>query len=105
MGGGIKKYIQTFVRGCQVFQNNKGEIVNPPWLLQPLHIPSQIWEVISIDFIKNLQKSKVRMSFLWSWSDSQNTNIFVEFKIHILQTKWKICSQIKFIEFMDLLKQ
>ena len=52
----MNKYIQTFVRGCQFIEKNKGEIANPPWLLQPLHMPNQIWEVISIDLIKNLQK-------------------------------------------------
>ena len=53
-------------------------------------MPNQRWEVISVEFIKILQKSKVRMLFLWSWNDSQNTNIFVEFKIHILQPSGKI---------------
>ena len=86
----MKKYIQNFLRECKVCQKNKAKIVMPPWLLQLLHMPHQRWEVISIYFIKILHKSKVRMSFLWSWSDSQNTNIFVELKIHILQPSGKV---------------
>jgi hypothetical protein len=52
----MKKDIKTFVRECQVFQRNKGEIVKIPWLLHPFHIPNQIWEEISMDFITCLSK-------------------------------------------------
>jgi hypothetical protein len=54
LGEGMKKDIQKFVRECQVFQRNKGEIVKAPGLLHPLHIPNQIWEDISMDFITGL---------------------------------------------------
>jgi hypothetical protein len=54
----MKKYIQKFVRECQVCQRNKGEIVKALGLLQPLHIPNQIWEEISMDFITGLPKSE-----------------------------------------------
>lgn len=40
---------------CQV---NKGEIVKALGLLQPLHIPNQIWEAIPMDFITGLPKSE-----------------------------------------------
>jgi hypothetical protein len=58
LGEGMKKDIQKFVRECQVCQRNKGEIIKTPRLLQPLHIPNQIWEEISMDFITGLPKSK-----------------------------------------------
>jgi hypothetical protein len=54
----MKKDIQKFVRECQVFQRNKGEIVKALGLLQPLHIPNQRWEEISMDFITGLPKSE-----------------------------------------------
>jgi len=44
----MKKDIQKFVRECKVFQRNKGETIKYPGLLQPLHIPNQIWEEISM---------------------------------------------------------
>jgi hypothetical protein len=55
---GMKKDIQKCVRECQVFQRNKGETSKSPGLLQPLHIPNQIWEDISMDFIIVLPKSE-----------------------------------------------
>ena len=55
---GMKKYIQTFIRECQVFQRNKVDIVKLLVLLQPLHIANQIWEEISMDFSTYLPKSQ-----------------------------------------------
>ena len=43
---------------CLVCQRNKGEIIKTPGLLQPLSIPSQCWEEVSMDFITGLPKSK-----------------------------------------------
>jgi hypothetical protein len=39
---------------CLVFQQNKVETINTPGLLQPLTIPSQHWEEVSMDFITRL---------------------------------------------------
>ena len=55
---GLKSNIQKFVVECLVFQQNKVETINTPGLLQPLSIPSQHWEEISMDFIKILPKSE-----------------------------------------------
>jgi hypothetical protein len=52
----LKKYIQKFIRERQVCQRNKGEITKTPWLLQPLHIPNQTWEEISMYLIIGLPK-------------------------------------------------
>ena len=41
-----------------VLQQNKVETIKTPGLLQPLSIPSQHWEDISVDFIIGLPKSK-----------------------------------------------
>jgi hypothetical protein len=41
-----------------VFQQNKVETIKTPGLLQPLAIPSQCWEDVSVDFITGLPKSE-----------------------------------------------
>ena len=43
---------------CLVFQQNKVETIKTPGLLQPLSIPSQCWEEVSMDFITGLPKSE-----------------------------------------------
>jgi hypothetical protein len=57
-GDGLKTNFQRFVAECLVFQQNKVETVNTPGLLQPLSIPSQHWEEVSMDFITGLPKSE-----------------------------------------------
>jgi hypothetical protein len=47
-----------FVVECLVCQENKVETINIPGLLQPLAIPNQCWEKVSMDFIIGLQKSE-----------------------------------------------
>jgi hypothetical protein len=46
------------VEECLVYQQNKVETINTPGLLQPLAIPSQRWEEVSMDFITGLHKSE-----------------------------------------------
>jgi hypothetical protein len=55
---GLKTDVQRFVVECLVCQQNKVETINTPGLLQPLSIPSQHWEEVSMDFITGLPKSK-----------------------------------------------
>jgi hypothetical protein len=55
---GIKADVQMFVLECVVFQHNKGETIKTLGLLQPLAIPSQYWEEVSMDFIIGLPRSK-----------------------------------------------
>ncbi|KAH9297297.1 hypothetical protein KI387_028979 [Taxus chinensis] len=54
---GLKVDVQKFVAGCLMCQCNKGETVRSPRLLQPLSIPSERWEEVSMDFITGLPKS------------------------------------------------
>lgn len=54
----MKKEIYTFVKECDVCQQNKTEIVALPDLLQPLPIPDRIWTEISMDFIEGLPMSQ-----------------------------------------------
>ena len=53
---GLKSDIQKFVVECLVCQQNKVETIKTPGLLQPLSIPSQCWEEVSMDFITGLPK-------------------------------------------------
>ncbi|GAU50456.1 hypothetical protein TSUD_373220 [Trifolium subterraneum] len=55
---GMKNTIQEFVRQCDICQRQKYMASSPGGLLQPLPIPEQIWEDISLDFITGLPKSK-----------------------------------------------
>ncbi|MCH82152.1 retrotransposon protein [Trifolium medium] len=50
--------IQEFVRSCDTCQRQKYLATSPGGLLQPLPVPDQIWEDISMDFITRLPKSK-----------------------------------------------
>jgi hypothetical protein len=55
---GLKINVQRFVEKCVVCQQNKVETIKTPGLLQPLSIPSQRWEEVSMDFITGLPKSE-----------------------------------------------
>jgi hypothetical protein len=55
---GLKTDVQRFVEECLVCQQNKVETIKTPGLLQPLSIPSQCWEEVSMDFITGLPKSE-----------------------------------------------
>jgi hypothetical protein len=57
-GDGLKTDVQMFVEIFLVFQQNKVETINTPGILQPLSIPIQCWEDVSMDFITGLPKSK-----------------------------------------------
>ena len=55
---GLKSDIQNFVAEFLVCQQNKVETIKTSGLLQPLSIPSQRWEEVSMDFITGLPKSE-----------------------------------------------
>ena len=54
---GMKLDIQKFVTHCEVCQKNKSSNLAPASLLQPLSIPTTIWDDISMDFIDGLPLS------------------------------------------------
>jgi len=61
---GLKSNIQKFVVECLVFQQNNVETIKTPGLLQPLSIPSQRWEEVSMDFITGLPKSEGKSAIM-----------------------------------------
>ena len=52
-----KKQIQKFVGAWKICQQAKTDRVACPWLLQPLVVPYQAWQVVTLDFIEWLPKS------------------------------------------------
>ena len=51
---GMSRDIQKYVAECDTCQKNKSENIMTPGLLNPLNIPNQKWEEISMDFIEGL---------------------------------------------------
>uniref|UniRef100_A0A2N9IK08 Integrase catalytic domain-containing protein n=1 Tax=Fagus sylvatica TaxID=28930 RepID=A0A2N9IK08_FAGSY len=55
---------RRLIRECEVCQKNKVEQLQPAGLLQPLPIPTQIWDDISMDFIDGLPASQGKSTIL-----------------------------------------
>jgi hypothetical protein len=53
----LKKTVQKFVQQCQTCQQAKVEHIRTPGPLQPLLVPTQAWQIVSLDFIEGLPTS------------------------------------------------
>ena len=53
---GMKRSIQQHIQACDTCNRNKYQSLSPGGLLQPLPIPSQVWEDLSMDFIEGLPR-------------------------------------------------
>jgi hypothetical protein len=51
---GMKGAIHDYVQACVVCQQAKSERVKSPGLLQPLPIPAESWQIITMHFIEGL---------------------------------------------------
>jgi len=71
------------VEECLVFQQNKVETGKTPGLLQPLYIPSQCWEEVSMDFIMGLLKSKGKSVIMVVVDKLTSIHTFVHYLIHL----------------------
>lgn len=56
--------VKNFVNKCATCQYNKYSTQGPYDLLQPLPVPSQVWEEISMGFITNLPSSAIK-TVIW----------------------------------------
>jgi len=54
----LKQSVKEFVKQCQICQQAKTERIKSLGLLEPLPIPSQAWETVSLDFIEGLPQSE-----------------------------------------------
>lgn len=62
---GMKKDVARFVNICAICQQVKGDQQKPAGLLQPLEVPTWKWEMISMDFIDGLPRTKKGNEGMW----------------------------------------
>jgi len=55
---GMKNDVDNFIKQCNTCQQAKHSLQHPMGLLQPLPIPTGIWQDITMDFIEGLPKSE-----------------------------------------------
>ncbi|KAL5578650.1 hypothetical protein UlMin_011092 [Ulmus minor] len=55
---GMRKDVARFVRECTICQQNKYLATTPAGLLQPIPLPAQVWEEVTLDFIEGLPHSE-----------------------------------------------
>ncbi|KAL8120175.1 hypothetical protein AgCh_017351 [Apium graveolens] len=55
---GMKADIMKYVAECTICQQHKYQATSPAGLLQPLALPTAVWEDISLDFISGLPRSQ-----------------------------------------------
>ena len=54
----LKQCVEQFVKSCSICQQAKSEHIKKPSLLSPLPIPKEAWNMVSMDFVSGLPKSK-----------------------------------------------
>lgn len=54
---GMKSAVEDFVKHCQICQQSKPDRARLPGLIQPLPVPHEAWQIISLDFVEGLLTS------------------------------------------------
>lgn len=54
---GMRHDITQFVQSCQICQQNKSLTTSPAGLLQPIPLPQQVWDEVTMDFVEGLPTS------------------------------------------------
>jgi hypothetical protein len=86
-GDGLKTDVQRFAEECLVFQQNNVEIVKASGIVQPLAIPSQCCEEVSMDFITGLPKSEGKKFIMVIVDRITKYTHFCELSHHLKDTK------------------
>ncbi|RVW64852.1 Transposon Ty3-I Gag-Pol polyprotein [Vitis vinifera] len=60
----MRRSVHQYVAACDVCQKAKAETMSPAGLLQPLPIPCQVWDDITMDFIDGLPRSDGKTSIM-----------------------------------------
>ena len=55
---GLRKSVKKYIRGCDVCSRTKSSRHAPYGLLQPLPVPAERWQDVSLDFITDLPDSR-----------------------------------------------
>lgn len=87
----MKTHIQHYVLSCTVCQQAKLDRTASPALLQPLPIPLQPWELISMDFVDGLPQSSKFSYFIplaHPYTEAIAAQLYLQqiYKIHGLPT-------------------
>ena len=86
---------------CLVFQQNKVETIKTSGLLQPLSIPNQRWEEISMDFITGLPKFKGKSFVMVVFDRLTKMHTFVDYLIHLKKVQLLLHLWTQFKIYME----
>ena len=53
---GANRLVRDYVHGCATCQRNKTEHLHPAGLLQPLPVPTAVWQDIALDFVEGFPR-------------------------------------------------